>query len=1171
MYLKSITLKGFKSFPKKTTLTLGSGITCVVGPNGSGKSNLSDALLWVLGERSAKNIRGEDMSDVIFSGSANAKKSSLAEVSIVLDNSDSLINIDYSDVVITRRAYRSGETEYFLNDTRVRRADVIRVLSDSGLGQGTHSIISQGSLDSVLSLDEYQLREVIEETAGVLRYKQMKNKTLKKIERLEVNVKRINDIIFEVDRQLEPLQRKAKRARTYLEIKDELKDARLKLGLDDHRRLSASLGSNREKMQELKQKEERLAELIESCEDKVNVLTEKIHQLSLKSEEKNKIATSLAKGLDNLENIYNTLLTRIDDGNAREDFYTSQSFDLEKKIAILVPDIEDVESKLAEVREELDKIGNEEREKRDELGKLKREIEDKTSELGDLEEVIKKTSDRAEKTKGEVEEIKSSLSGRASHLAFLSEKKSDLERRASDCKEKLEEKEGYYQDLRSALELSKKNDSSSRAALSKCAEAKEAAEAALRDAREKEHSLLAQIDGLKNLIQKQDRDVALQKFCASSKEMEAFESLWQKISVDAQFEDAVEAILGERLRALLASDPSSIKGIIGAINDSEEQVSVSILTTQAPLEAVNTCEKSLSRYVKCDESIRELVESLLGDIEVVDRLNLCALNKRALTRDGHYVDGRGGVVLNLSKSKLATGALTRKRQVDEMTSALEAARANTKNMSSKVEDALSSLQEAQSASLLATEEVAKVTMQLEACEATLRERRGEIDTLSKSLEDVNKKISEESTFVDSAEPEIAKKSELLANLNDEISAGKKVRDAIVSQLQELKETLAASSAHCAKLTSELEIRREKSAYRDALLRGKRHELSEARSLLANYGERIESIKQAIAEMNDFSSKFQKVCTAGLRFQEGAIEESDKEVATKAYEELSLLRQKVSSLRVDKDACRKVITDLEVEKTKLEIELESVIKQIEDNSDRPILEALTTDAIEDRGELEDIEAALSKKIQRLGNIDFEAEREYELLNERSEFLKRHARDIELALNAVSKIDSLIEKRFDDQFKSTFAAVDANFREIFATLFPGGMSEIQLVESDGGSREEGVLIKANPAGKKISRMSLLSGGERSLTALSFLFALYNTRQTPFYVLDEVEAALDDTNLSRLLAYIDNLRQMTQFIMITHQRRTMEMADLLFGVSMQADGITRVISQRLSDFNDQELDAS
>ena len=1168
MHLKSITLKGFKSFAKKTILNFDEGVTCVVGPNGSGKSNISDALLWVLGERSAKNIRGEAMTDVIFSGSKVAKAANHAEVSILLDNTDGTVNIDYNEVVITRRAYKSGESEYLLNDSKVRRADIIRILSDSGLGQGTHSIISQGSLDSVLSLDEGELRAVIEETAGVLQHKQTKAKTLRKLENLVVNVERINDIIFEVERQLEPLQRKAKRAETYLEIKDELTEARLNLAIDDYRIASNSISKINQKNENLQTLETEVGCKIDEAEEKVSSLTDEIRRVSEIAERKNEQTSAFRKAVDGVELVANTLNSRLDDAASRKRFYDSQIATLEKQAALAQSEMTEFEESYEASASELEDLLKKQADTDSQLKALSAKCKESSDEFAKLEKEKSELEKNIEKTKSEIEEAKSALSGKQTHLAYLGEKRVDIEVSLKSAEEKAASSKEYLNSLKESLSLSEKKDEVCREALAKCASARESAEVALREAKMSEESIIAQIDALTKVAEKQDRESDAFEFQASHPNLSKLRSLGSEISVDVEFEDAVEAILGDRLSSLIAPHMSDVVDIARIIVDDNSDVSLTLLTARDN-DGSHTGE-TLADHVECNNELKPVVQSLLGDVQIIDNLSEAQNSSRALTRDGHFFDRHGEVVLNIAKSKKARGALTRKRQIDEMKESLERAKINTSELSSKVEEALSLLQEAQGKSLLATEEVTKAKLQIETSQTSFDEQNKTLQELQKQLEEINEKIESETVSVEAAQPDIEKRSADLSDLIDKLDKNSKIYSTLEIDLEDLKSKEQGCRAESMKLASEVTMLKERCEYRKAMRDSRSQSVKDSKRRAENLEKNIQTLEDLQETLKRLSAKYSRLLDSALKKQQKIIDaDSGKNDASLAYDELAKVREEITLLRNKKDQFSRERSELMVEKTKLDIELQNKIKLIEDNTDLPFLEVIGKDALQNREEVEEREATLSKKMQRLGNIDLSAEKEYRLLKERYDYLARHASDIEQAISAVRRIDTLIEKRFEEQFSATFEDVNENFKKIFSTLFPGGTSEIELVETEGES-DCGVSIKANPAGKKISRMSLLSGGERSLTAISFLFALYNTRHTPFYVLDEIEAALDDTNLSRLLAYIENLRHATQFIMITHQRRTMEMADVLFGVSMQEDGITQVISQRLSDFEDDELDA-
>ncbi|MDO4841425.1 MAG: hypothetical protein Q3982_01955, partial [Phoenicibacter congonensis] len=574
-------------------------------------------------------------------------------------------------------------------------------------------------------------------------------------------------------------------------------------------------------------------------------------------------------------------------------------------------------------------------------------------------------------------------------------------------------------------------------------------------------------------------------------------------------------------------------------------------------------------HIEAKDLVSSVVMSLLGDVVVCDSFEECIRVSSpndglvCVTKGGDIVRPDGSVLLSSKTDGEDAGVLHRARQIEELRLALKKNNELVSELTSKVNEATRALSDAQAASLGVSQQLAEVRAKFDSNNSSLKNINHEVEQLQITLGNVAREIEENSNF-ENTNLDINK-------LTEELESEEELGSLAASELRELQNSrdsiqveIDASMQKLTTLKPQFAVVKERYVYLERLIDSQardNHALDKKTTSLlaekAGVGLKVEMINQVSASVNSLLNSFR----AKSHLFDFDSPENDERMSG-LFTRLSGLRDDLSEKNAAKDGCFEKISSHKIELTKTDMALESATERIEANFDGELMQALTLPSVEDRASLEERAGELNSKMSKLGSIDLSARADYEALQERFDFMNSNLQDIKVSIQAIEKIDVLIEKRFKEQFEKTFECVNENFKSTFTELFPGGFGELSLTNPDNLD-ESGVMISANPAGKKIRKISLLSGGEKSLVALSFLFALYNTRKTPFYILDEVEAALDDTNLVRMLTYIDNMREETQFIFITHQRRTMEMADLLFGVSMQEDGITKVISQKLSAF--------
>ncbi|WP_288323777.1 chromosome segregation protein SMC [Eggerthella sinensis] len=1178
MYLKSLVLKGFKSFADRSVLALEPGITAVVGPNGSGKSNISDAVLWVLGERNAKHLRGQAMEDVIFAGSSARKSVGIAEVDLVLDNSDGTLPVDFDEVAITRRMYRSGESEYLINGVVARRMDVLDILHDSGLGTGTHSIISQGSLDSILQSKPEDRRALIEEAAGVLKHKQRKAKSERKLAAMDAHLSRVKDVAAEVERQLGPLERKAKRARTYQGLADELADLNLGLAVDDLRTLRRGWNDAVSREQALEAELEQKRAAIAQAEAAAEELQEKIRRESVDAGE---LARQHRRASSAVERFDGATLLLHEKRRAAQSYEAELRVTLEAnkaKRAQAEADRAQAAAQLAEVqhdREQADaavaRLAQEQAENAQQRRALEREVE----EL----ERAKRTGERAqEQARRELAETQEALTSGLAHVKLIEGHGKELELQLERAQAEAVALADAAAQAGTALDALVEAEGAARARVGEALGARETARGELDEARDAASLVASEIKGLEEverasaaagparawlLDNAADLGVRLDPLAHAVRASEGFEAL-------------VEHLLSSDVSALLVDDATRANAAAAALVAQDERGEVVLVPrtgeSARPAAAREAAAAGLGRALVDELTYAaedaDAVEALLGDVVVCADLDAAfaaharrAQGVRYVTSDGCIVWPNGKVTVGAAAADSDEGVLARARRLEELRGRLRAAEEARAAAEERAAAAEAALRTAQGESLRLSQELAELRGKTDSARAEARRGEEKLAAVRREFEDIERQRGEAERTVAEARPSVEALEQKLAALKQELEQGaarlEEVQDTVVPLRKEaarLRDALSEAKLKAATLserqtytsrvvdarTRDLEaVGKSDAEARETLLR-KTVAQKRIEPLLALFEELVASARKWTRDLEEAATAAQDSST-GLH---NAVNEA-RAVARAAHDAFDDANARLSAARVDKG--------------RLEVQVDAAVNVIVHDCNVPLDRALGLPELEDRGACEDAAFKLRRRIANMGTINPDAAEEYEQLKERYDYLAAQLADLDSARRSLTKIVRVIDARMKDDFIRTYEAVDANFREIFAVLFPGGSAELALSDPDD-LENTGVEVTAQPKGKRITKMMLMSGGEKSLTALALLFAVYRIRTTPFYILDEVEAALDDSNLRRLTMYLESLRDSTQLIMITHQRRTMEMADVLFGVSMQADGVTKVVSQKL-----------
>lgn len=1171
MYLKSLVLKGFKSFADRSVLSLEPGITAIVGPNGSGKSNISDSVLWVLGERNAKNLRGQAMEDVIFAGSSARKSVGIAEVDLVLDNADGTLPVDYSEVAVTRRMYRSGESEYLINGALARRMDVLDILHDSGLGTGTHSIISQGSLDSILQSKPEDRRAIIEEAAGVLKHKQRKLKSQRKLEQMDAHLTRVRDVAAEVERQLKPLERKAKRAQAYQGLADELAELNLLLAVDDLRVLQKKWDAATGLERDLDEQLGTMRAAIDAAEREIEALQQTIQERNANSGELSRRYRRAQSALERFD--ATTLLLH-------EKKRAAQSYEGELHVALSAnkEKARQAEADRAQALAQLEEVAAEKRAADTQVEALLAEQRELSEKRTALEKSVQEWTGRERSLGRQIEatrlaqaENNELLTNSRAHEKLIAGHSKELEIQLSHAQGDYDRAHAAGQANEQKLSDLKEREGRARQRVTEAFAAREQAREAFDSARDAASILASEIRGLEEVERASEAaGPALAWLMEHADELEAsIEPLSHVIVAPKGSEALVEHLLGTDLAALFVSDIGGANAIAEALCSVEETGEVVLLPERnmSPSGAGASAGERLIDMLDYPDSHAEAVSGLLGDVYVCEsRQEALAAHEadsqgaRFATRDGFVVWPSGKIVVGSNRHD-GEGALARHRRIEELKLSLTDAQAVQAEADAERERTDAALREAQAESLALSQELAQLKGQTESSKEELRRAEEKLAALQREFEDLERQRGEAQEVLKTAQPTAdeldGKLKELEASLEEakahaarfqqEVAPLRKRANDLQNEFSEAR-LAAATSAERETYTKRVVEAREREIeailVQDETAKESlgRKALARARvvPLLAVFEELSDSAKRWTQRLEDETLAAQD-SSSGLH---AAMNEARK-TAREAHDAFDDVNAKLSQARVDKG--------------RLEVQVEAAIGTIVNDCKVPLETALATPPLENRAETEDKTFKLRRRIANMGTINPDAAVEYEELKRRYDYMATQLEDLASARRSLSKIVSVIDARMKEDFVTTYEQVNSNFQEIFAILFPGGSAELSLVDPED-PENTGVEVTAQPRGKRITKMMLMSGGEKSLTALALLFAVYRIRSTPFYILDEVEAALDDSNLRRLCSYLDSLRHSTQLIMITHQRRTMEMADVLYGISMQADGVTRVVSQKL-----------
>lgn len=1173
MYLKEVEVNGFKSFANKISFKFNKGITAIVGPNGSGKSNVVDAIRWVLGEQKIKQLRGEKMEDVIFAGTEQRKSQGFAYVSITFDNSDHSLDVDFEEVKVSRKLYRSGESEYRLNDNICRLKDIHEIFYDTGIGKEGYSIIGQGQIDRILSGKPETRRELIDEAIGIVKFKKRKMEALRKLDNENINFLRLKDILNEMENQLNPLKIQAEKAKKYLESREELKKFEIIEYVENYKKIKKlldkyeedvavvdnQLDDYRSKYEESKSKNTQFEIDLEFNKKNIDRLNYEIKDIltvmndlsaddNLLNQEIKFKSRSLEEFNEQLENYNNTYITKQSELN----IYTQQ--------------INDIDRHITENRIKLSEIDIEHNTLKTDLDNLNTSVEKYKGKLNILSGMEIEIAEKLSYSKAKQEYI-------SNEQKILTEKVNELQSSIKTQEDKINSLNSLRGDVFSSIKVlnDTKSELNHKLLLIDGEIKKDEEEAvnlhrnfnAIKSKIEVLENLIVRYEGYGNAVKK-----LMEEYKSNTKNYGVVADI---LTVDSKYEVAIESTLGASLQNIVTEDTECAKKMISTLQKNKWG-----RVTFLPLNNLKTGKKialnsipdlsgivgTASELVSFDKKFIRLIDYLLGNTLVVENIDIAlSLNKsgfqsRIVTLDGNIIMPAGSI--SGGTYKHSSNLLSRNREIDEL-----------------------------------TEKRNKIEKDINAFEKRVISNRHEVNLINNRLFELDKDITIKSIELAKLEEKIEIEKLNLDSINNELAINsEKISITTSSDINKLQDDYINIKAEKNDLMQKISLIEEEISKKNRYFENVLSNVNDLRNNISseqlkhdNINENIKRINKEIIniskEINNLNNKITESNFIIAKNENVISDNEDK------YNSLKLEHEKmVSELKEFEENNNRLLIDnkkhyneremlnneiLELEKEKLR--LQNLYNNTENNFNDKVsymwdeYQLTYSEAckkaeyinLSDNTKLDENIRKLKNKIRSFGSINVDAVEEYRLLNERYIFHDKQLNDIIESKDNLVKIISSIDEGMIEQFNENYYKLEAELERVFKKLFGGGKVKMELVDSDN-ILESGININAQPPGKKLQNMLQLSGGEKALTAISLMFAIQNLNPSPFCFLDEIEAALDDNNVVRFSDYLSNLTENTQFIVITHRKGTMKAADRLYGVTMQEKGISTLVSVEL-----------
>lgn len=1180
MFLKRLEVVGFKSFADRIGIDFVPGVTAVVGPNGSGKSNVTDAIRWVLGEQSAKSLRGSKMEDVIFAGSESRKPLNFAEVTLVLNNEDEQVAMSFSEISVTRRVYRSGDSEYLLNNQQCRLKDITDLFMDSGLGKEAFSIISQGRVDEILNSRPDDRRTIFEEAAGVLKYKIRKKKAEHKLVETDENLHRVLDILHELDSRLEPLQIQASAAKDYVRMSDELRESEIALTVNDLFDLENDLHKMNAEHEQLKLTEEHHAMEISTYEVKVD---------------------EIRATLKEIDEVLDTAQEQLVEASSEVERWEGRKALMKEKRSNAEKQLNQLQLSLQQAKEEEQELSANEDEKKLQFAAKQKEVQQLKAEIKQLDLTLNSSVSEIEKeieqskdqyidllneeatTKNELKHIEQQLTQQSENAERMNDRstemvqkldqvtalKQQLEKALKKVEQQLKEKLEQYE----VIQIQMKNVSASfeekQQLLYQAYQHQQQLKARKDTLAELEADFSGFFQGVKEILLARERG-----------ELYGIEgAVAELIHVDGKYSKAIETALGAASQHIVTESEQHAQKAIGWLKTKRAGRATFLpktvmksrkLQQSQYLSAIDhpTFIRLASELVEFDESNRTIVENLLGNVIVASNLEgasqiarNCGYKYRVVTLEGDIVNAGGSLTGGASKQQ--SSLFSRKSELDQLTGKLEQMEATIM----QAEKSVSSEKETV-ANLREKLEVMKLEGDaLRTEEMEQRAKLLELEVEEKNLKaTVNVATSEQSTMT-------SRKTSLLEQKQEAISRLKQLKQ----ELEELNNTVEHLTQLKSRSETEKDALRESSAQKRSELAVTQEQLSQLQIATAELAlkrtkanQQITSIAQEIQWIQNDDVNGPSAEEISMTVQQWTMKkesltskiQKNRGIRLEQQQKLSQLEEQLKELQRIHKGFLESLRAVEVKRSRVEFEINRLHTLLEEQYELDFDEA-TEQAIE----IENVDQLrrkvklLKQSIEELGPVNITAIEEYDRVLERHTFLSEQRNDLLEAQETLHEAIREMDEEMSIRFSESFTMIQVQFRHVFRELFGGGQADLVLLDPEN-LLDTGIEIVAQPPGKKLQSLSLLSGGERALTAIALLFAILNTRPVPFVILDEVEAALDEANVQRYSEYLSKLSSETQFIVITHRKGTMEGADVLYGITMQESGVSKLVSVKLEE---------
>ena len=1174
MYLKRLELKGFKSFPNKTDIIFKEGVTAIVGPNGSGKSNVSDAVRWVLGEQSIKSLRGEKLEDVIFAGADKQKPMNFCEVALTIDNSDNKLNVDYSEVTIKRRAYRNGESQFYLNNKSCRLKDIKEILLDTGIGKDGYSIIEQGKVDEILSNNPVNRRKVFDEACGISKYRYKKNESERNLKNTKENLARINDIYVEIENQIKPLYNQQVKARKYLDLSEQLK----KIEVNNY-------------IREIQKIENQLKEINSQYEALIKEL-DNIDKSKIDFEESSKeINTQIEevdKSIEKASEYINSIKSVIDKKDYEINLLNQSRENSSKKIQRNIEELEKINKSSKENKENLGKLYKEKENNEKNINELKSQLnifieknEINKNKIGTLNEKIETLKDDIIELLNEKQDVSNKLTTLNANKDNIDQRNESIESEIKEINDKVKEKEVLLEDLKEKINNKKEKLNDFKEKINNYYEK-------LNSLKEENHNLSNKIQNnnysLKEYTSKLNVYIDMEnhyegfnrgvKEVLKNKNLKGiYGALGQVVTVEGKYEKAIEAALGAYMQNIITADENSAKAAINYLKHNKIGRVTFLPMNIIKSKKINNIQSKTpfigiaSDLISYDEKYRDILENILGRTIVIDNIDQgikfareTGHKYKVVTLDGDILNPGGS--LTGGSLKTSGNILSRKRLINEFNEKIN----NTKAENIDLE-----------------EKVLSIEKELVDCKENIKQYEEEVKVLDKKLIFNNSSYSRYEEEVNSLKSSMKKLETEKENLGSNLNYTMEKKSILENQIKDIDNNHAENKETIENLNKELNkeneiYENEKSKFDSINL-----QLTKDKEILKSQNADIERIK---AYLNELSNKISLIDKEN-KDEESEIKEIDEKIIIENREKENLktqLNDNNKNLENKKIARENLKQKLDENNVKLKdidkqfmelkesiFKVESRIEKLESNK-----EANNFKLFEDYNltylqaiELRDDEIEINKKIldtlkkdiKSLGNVNVDSIEEYKEIKERYDFYSEQKEDLQKSIEAIEEIIKDLEEHMKIQFKEEFAKINENFKYVYNRLFGGGEGNLTILDQ-ANILESDIEITAKPPGKKMKNLSLLSGGEKALTAISILFAILLAKPTPFCILDEIEAPLDDSNIARFGTFLKELTSKTQFIAVTHRRGTMEAADYIYGVTMEQRAISKVIALSLNE---------